>query len=239
MSKLLVLFLAGFIGLSLRYIVYGRFEPDQLLILLLFPIGAILILFIMKWQYNKDRDFEPVEEDKYFVTRMGDRVSRTKKPIYNNRDQIGFYQRLYPTWWKRIVADIMNNPGQWYLNLSFSLKNGDTVTFKGEKENKIKGNNEWNIYRNDMQIGKARTDLSWKNIGKLRKDLILEYANNNYYFKSFGIGSKTEISLNDSIIATGERVRGSVYELKIDCPDNHDPEILFMGYIMFNYQFAQ
>ncbi len=90
-----------------------------------------------------------------------------------------------------------------------------------------------------MQIGKARTDLSWENVRKLREGLILEYANNNYYFKSFGIGSKTEISLNDSIIATGERVRGSVYELKIGCPDNNEAEILIMAYIMFNYQFAQ
>ncbi|WP_117161779.1 hypothetical protein [Paraliobacillus sp. X-1268] len=239
MSRLLVLFLAGFIGLSLRYMVYGEFEQKQLLILLLFPVGAIVILCIMKWQYNKDRDFEPEKQDKYMMTRMGDRVSKTNKQMYNSQEYIGSYRRFYNGWWKRVVADIMDNPGQWYLNLSFSLKNGDTITFRGKKENKIKGNNEWIIYQNDIHIGTARTDFSWKNATKLRESLFLEYDNNTYYFKSFGIGSKTEITLNDSIIATGERIRGSVYELMIDIPDNNKAEILFMSYILFNYQFGQ
>lgn len=57
--------MAGFIGLSLRYMVYEEFEQEQLLILLLFPVGAIVILCIMKWQNNKDWDFEPEEQYKY------------------------------------------------------------------------------------------------------------------------------------------------------------------------------
>lgn len=51
MSRLIVFFIVGFIGLSLRYIILGKFEWDQLFLLLFFPVGAVLVLFIMKWQY--------------------------------------------------------------------------------------------------------------------------------------------------------------------------------------------
>ncbi|MBM7660237.1 hypothetical protein JOC85_001004 [Bacillus mesophilus] len=239
MSRLLVLFIAGFIGMSLRYILNGEFEANQLFTLLLFPVGSIFLLFVMKYQYNKDRDFKPEPQDQYMVTMMGDRVSRTKKHMYLNTDHIGSYQRCYSRWWKRVVADVMDNPGQWYLNLNFSLSNGDTVTFKGRNENNLKGNSEWIIYRNDRQIGTVSTDYSLKNATKLQEGLFLEYGDQTYYYKSFGIGSRTEISLDDSVIATGERVRGSVYQLVPDNPDHIELEMIFMGYILFNYQFGQ
>lgn len=66
------------------------------------------------------------------VTRMADRVSKTKKQIYNSQKYIGSYRRSYDGWWKCVVADIMDNSGQWYLNLSFSLIKGDAVTFRGK-----------------------------------------------------------------------------------------------------------
>ena len=239
MSRLLVLFLAGFIGLSLRYIVYGEFETGQLLTLLLFPVGAFAVLFILKWQYNKDRDFKPEEQDRYMVTRMGDRVSRTTKQMYADRSHIGSYRRFYHAWWKRLVADVMDKPGQWYLNLSFSLANGDQVVFQGRKENKVTGNNEWTIYQNDKEIGAIRTDYSWKNASALKESLYLDYNENTYHFQSFGIGSKTEVSINDTTIATGERTKGSVYEFIGNSTYDEELKMLFMSYILFNYQFGQ
>ncbi|MFZ3578766.1 hypothetical protein [Virgibacillus sp. DJP39] len=114
MSKLLALFIAGFIGLALCYIVLGKFELNQLFLLLLFPIASVLILFVMKWQYNKDLHFKPELKDRFMVTRLGDRVSTTAKQMFNNEEHIGSYNRFYNKWWKRIIADVMDSPGLWY-----------------------------------------------------------------------------------------------------------------------------
>ncbi|PAV31498.1 hypothetical protein CIL05_02250 [Virgibacillus profundi] len=239
MSRLIVLFIAGFIGLSLRYIIIGEFELNQLLLLLLFPIASVLLLFIMKWQYNKDRDFYPNQAEKNMVTRLGDRVSTTTKQMYKDTTQLGSYHRFYHRWWKRIVADVMDNSGQWYLNLSFSLLNNDQVIFKQKNENKIHGNKEWIIYHNDKEVGTIHSDYSIKNAAKLKESLYLEYGQNTYHFKSFGIGAKTEIYNNDNTVATGNRISDSVYQLIMNPNNKHNPEMLFMVYTLFNYEFGQ
>lgn len=239
MSRLLVLFIAGFIGLSLRYIILGEFELNQLLLLLLFPIASILLIFIMKWQYNKDRVFSPDNGEKHILTRLGDRVSTTTKQIYQHESRLGSYHRYYNSWWKRIVADVMDNSGQWYLNLSFLLLNNDQVVFKQKNENKVRGNKEWIIYHNDKAVGTIRTGYTMKNAARLKESLYLEYGQNTYQFKSFGIGTKTEIYHNDTIVATGNRIRSSVYQLIMNSKNEHSPEMLFMVYILFNYEFGQ
>ncbi|WP_186580468.1 tubby C-terminal domain-like protein [Aquibacillus kalidii] len=239
MTKLLVLFLAGFVGLSLRYIVYGEFNVNQLYLLLMFPIGALLAIFIMRSQYNKDRDFKPEEKDTYLVTRLGDRVSEAPKQLYNHNVHIGSFHRFYTSRWKRLVADTMGKPGQWYLNLSFSLSNGDEFLFRGKKENKLRGNNEWTLYMNEVEVGTVRTDYSLKNASKLKESLYLDYHGDSFHFKSLGIGSKTEISLDDVTVATGKRTRNSVYQLVVNETHATIAPILFMVYILFNYEFGQ
>ncbi|WP_143469692.1 hypothetical protein [Lentibacillus sediminis] len=238
MSRLLVLFIAGFIGLSLRYIVLGEFELNQLLLLLMFPAASVLVLFIMKKQYNKDRDFHPDRGEKGMVTRLGDRVSATKKQMYSGETHMGSYHRFYHSWRKRIVADIMT-PGKWYLNLSFTLSNHDQVLFKPKNENKVRENKEWMIYHNDKEVGSIRTDYSWKNARKLKESLYLEYGQNTYHFKSLSIGAKTEIYHNDTTVATGSRKGISVYQLVMNNECEHDQEMLFMVFILFNYEFGQ
>ncbi|WP_054861299.1 hypothetical protein [Gracilibacillus sp. JCM 18860] len=242
MSNLLILFIFGFIGLSLRFIIIGEFELDQLFLLLLFPIASILVYFIMKWQYNKDRNYEPRMGERDLVTRLGgDRVSTTKKKMYHGKKLIGTYQRFYNRWWKRVVADIMNNPGLWYLNLTFSLSNGgEEIVFKGKNETRIRRNNEWIIYLNNEVIGTVKTDYSLKNMGgKLKESLYLEYKGNTYHYQSLSIRSVTEIIVRDSKIARGERVSGSIYELTVNDSHVKEAQMLFMVYILFNYQFGQ
>lgn len=159
--------------------------------------------------------------------------------MYHGKKLIGTYQRFYNRWWKRVVADIMNNPGLWYLNLTFSLSNGEEIVFKKKNETKIRGNNEWIIYLNNEGIGTVKTDYSLKNIGKLKESLYLEYKGNTYHYQSSSIRSVTEISVRGSKIATGERVSGSVYELTVNDSHEKEAQMLFMVYILFNYEFGQ
>lgn len=113
------------------------------------------------------------------------------------------------------------------------------MIFKQENENKISGNKLWVIYHNDKEAGTICTNYSIKNAAKLKESLYLEFGQNTYQFKSFGIGAKTEIYHNDTIVATGNRIRDSVYQLIINSRNEHNSEILFMVYILFNYEFGQ
>ncbi|WP_166000691.1 hypothetical protein [Bacillus sp. Cs-700] len=240
MNKLLLLFIVGFIGLALRYLVLGEFEVDQLLLLLSFPVGAILIVFIMKRQQNKDRSFQPGVDEIHMVTRLGDRVSEVPKQLYDRQELLGSYKRFYNSRWKRVVADIMDSPGRWFLNLTFSSEDGKIVLL-AKNDKPLRDTTEWLILLNDNEVGKIQMDYSVKNVATLNESLYLEYRNQTYHYTSFGIGATTKISTNNDTIAEGKRAElgNSIYALDIDDTYKEEAEILFMGFVLFNYHFSQ
>ncbi|PFG12237.1 hypothetical protein ATG70_0414 [Bacillus sp. es.036] len=241
MNKLLLLFIVGFIGLAFRYLVLGKFELDQLLLLLSFPVGAILIVFIMKRQQNKDRTFQPGVDEIHMVTRLGDRVSEVPKQLYDRQELLGSYKRFYNSRWKRVVADIMDSPGRWFLNLAFSSEDGNEIVLQAKNDKPLRDTTEWLILFNDSEVGKIQMDYSVKNVASLKESLYLEYRNQTYHYTSFGIGAKTKISTNNHTIAEGERAElgNSIYAFDIDDTYKEDAEILFMGFVLFNYHFSQ
>ncbi len=241
MNKLLLLFIVGFIGLALRYLVLGEFELDQLLLLLSFPVGAILIVFIMKRQQNKDRSFQPGGNEIHMVTRLGDRVSEGPKQLYDRQELLGSYKRFYNSRWKRVVADIMDSPGRWFLNLAFSSKSGNEIVLQAENVKPLRDTTKWLILFNDNEVGKIQMDYSVKNAATLNESLYLEYRNQTYHYTSFGIGATTKISTNNDTIAEGKRAElgNSIYALDIDDTYKEEAEILFMGFVLFNYHFSQ
>ncbi|ENH96991.1 hypothetical protein J416_07927 [Gracilibacillus halophilus YIM-C55.5] len=239
MTTLLVLFILGFIGLCLRYLLKGEFEIDQLFILFLFPMASIGIVYVQKWQYNKDRDYAPDQYYTDYVTRLGDRISRTKKQVYYNGERIGFYYRFYQARWQRFIADMMGKSGQWYLNLTFSFVNDEQIEIKGVKQNNIFKHNQWDIYTSDVKAGEIHTDYSVKNATKLKESMLVEYNGRQYYYTSFGIGSKTEVYEGDTCIAKGKRLGDSVYHFHPTYETIENEKLLFVAFIVFNYEFHQ
>ncbi|MGG1686490.1 tubby C-terminal domain-like protein [Pseudalkalibacillus sp. NRS-1564] len=241
MGKLLLLFVVGFIGLALRYLFLGKFEMDQLLLLMVFPVAAILILFVMKWQHKKDLAFQPEADEERMVTRLGDRVSAAPKRVFDGQELVGEYKRFYHKPWKRVVADIMDSPGRWFLNLAFSSEDGHHIVLKGKNENSIRGTNEWLIFSNNDEVGSIQMDYSVKNVAKLKESLYLNYYDHTYHYQSFGIGSKTVIRRDNHKIAEGKRaeVGNSIYELDMVDTYKAEADVLFMGFVLFNYHFSQ
>ncbi|PKR76741.1 hypothetical protein CEY16_13050 [Halalkalibacillus sediminis] len=239
MGHLMLLLFAVLVGLTLRLIVNGQFEMDQFLLILLCSLGAVGILLFEKNQIKRDRNFVPNHSGNQMVTRMSNRLVSSSKQIYDYNKFIGTYRRFYNSSWKRFVAGIMRRPGHWYLNLSFLFSDGEEYIFVGINENKLHGNQKWKVYRGDEEVGLVRTDLSIKNASKLKESLFLEYDHKTYWYRSFGIGSKTEVSVDENTVASGERARGFVYQFTPSHGTEHDAKMLCMVYILFNYQFGQ
>ncbi|MGM0834705.1 MAG: hypothetical protein ACQEV7_01020 [Bacillota bacterium] len=127
------------------------------------------------------------------------------------------------------------------MNLSFELQGGDKIKFIEQRKKKLRFNETWNIVKHGQIIGEVKTDYSMINAAKLQEGLTLEMNDKVYYFKSFGIGSKTEVLLDDMVIAKGERSDSlrSKYHFEIFEGYEELELMLMMTYIFFNYVHKQ
>ena len=236
-GRLLFLFMIGAIGLLLRFIFLEKFAWNQLFTLLLFPVGALILWLIMRWQILRDSNFNPIYETNSYHTHMGERYSSGKKVLFKGKQKIGEFHRFYPKWWQRVVNEILEGDGKWYMNLSFNLHNESEVRFIHLKGKKIQSNESWHIVKNEQLIGKVTTDCSLKNATKLKEGIILEIDEEIYYFTSFGIGSETKVVINNEVIATGGRSNSLRFQYHFDVKEGHREieSLLVMTYILFNY----
>jgi hypothetical protein len=241
LGRLLALFVVGTIGILLRFINLEKFEWSQLFSLLLFPIGAIGIWFIRKWQMKRDSSYRPNETRNVWHTHMGERYSAGKKLLFKGDQIIGEYHRFYPHWWQHLINEIIEGDGKWYMNLSFTIHNGKKVQFVEQKKKKFRINETWKIIQDERMIGQVRTDYSFKNASKLKEGLILEIKDRTYYFESFGIGSQTKVLLDNEVIATGKRSNTLLSQYHFEVKEGYKEiePLLFMTYILFNYVFNQ
>jgi hypothetical protein len=234
---LLALFVVGAIGMTLRFILLGKLEWNQLFILLLFPIGAASILLIKRWQIKRDSNYQPNETHDIWYTHMGERYSTGKKLLFKGSQKIGEFRRFYPHWWQRIVNEVIEGDGKWYMNLSFTLHNGSLIQFVEQKQKKIHFNQTWHIIQNEEVIVTVRTDYSLKNAAKLQEGLILEIHNQTFYFQSFGIGSHTKVLMDDEVIAIEERSHLLRFQYQFEVKEGFEEIelLLVMTYVLFNY----
>ncbi len=238
MTRLLVLFLAGFIGLLLRFVYVGEFELNQLLLLILFPIGAIVIALITRKQYINDQEYRPPAEMLTRSTRLADRVSDQPKPIFSNQHKIATYQRVYEKWWQRYVADGMGRPGNWYLKLHISFEDGPTLTI--QELQKKQANRTWGIYQNEKQIGSIAVDQSLKTVKDQQRKLFVQYENRHYEWQSALIGSRASLFDAHQEIAIGDRKERSIRALRFTAQlDSEEEQLLTTTYLFFNYIFGK
>ncbi|HWO95890.1 MAG TPA: hypothetical protein VNM45_06075 [Bacillus sp. (in: firmicutes)] len=241
MERLLFLFIIGAIGMTLRFVILGKFEWNQVLTLFLFPIGAIVVWFIHRWMIERDSNYKPKQIDENWNTYLGERYSTGKKLLYKGTQRKGEYHRFYQHWWQHLFNEVIEGGGKWYMNLSFELQGGDKIKFIEQKKKKLRFNETWHIVQHDQIIGKVKTDYSMKNAAKLQEGLTLEMNDKVYYFKSFGIGSETEVLLDNKVIAKGKRSDSLRYKYHFEITEGYEElePTLMMTYILFNYVHKQ
>lgn len=221
----------------LRFLFLGKFELNQLLSLLLFPAGILILLLIHTWQMKRDSNYIPNHPEDTWNTHIGERYSSGKKILYKGNVKQGEYHRFYRHWWQHAFNEVVEGDGKWFMNLSFYLQNGDHFTFADQKKKIFRSNGTWHIYQNDQMIGKVKTDYSLKNSAKLQEGLFLELEDSTYYYKSISMDSKTEVLLNNRVIARGKRsaLLKSQYHFEAVESFKGIEALLMMTFILFNY----
>ena len=208
MGYLLSLFVAGMIGLSLRFIILDKFELYQLAILLVFPVVAVLLYFFLRNQTRRDQAFQPFNSEGKWMFRLGNAITPNWKPIYAHQQCKGNFRRIYRSPWKMFIADIMRSTGRWYLNLEAKMENGDHFAFVNQEENKLLGNDQWILQKNREAIGRVQTDLSMKNASKLKGILEANIEGRHYQFHTYGMSDGVELYADDRLIGRGYRGKG-------------------------------
>ncbi|WP_017186751.1 hypothetical protein [Alkalibacillus haloalkaliphilus] len=237
MGYLILLTIAGLIGLSLRMIVVGEFEINQFLLLLLFPLAAIGILYFQRHQVKKDQSFEPINSKGAWVIRLGDTVFNRWKPLYAEQLLKGQFRRYYQSSWKMLVAETMRSTGRWYLNLMFEMKDGRSITFENPQENRLIGNDRWAIFENDEIVGEVRTDLSFKNATQLKGRLKATIGQTEYVFQTYVTNSQVEVFVGNTMIGRGQREKGYQYYFR-PMTTNEDEAMYLTGiFILITYYF--
>ncbi|NLP52519.1 hypothetical protein [Bacillus sp. RO1] len=242
MGKLLFLFILGTIGMTLRFLIVGEFEWNQVFILFIFPIGAFVVWFIHRWMVSRDVNYIPSNTDETWNTHMGERYSTGVKQLYKRKKKVAVYRRFYQHRWQHWVNEVVEGDGNWYMNLSFELAVGGKVEFVEKRSSLFKNNTNWIMVRDGEPVGKVKTEFSMKNAAKLKEALTVEIEDKVIYYQSFGIGSATDVLIDDHVIAKGIRseVLRSKYHFElVDDDYTKLEEILVMGFILFNYVHKQ
>jgi hypothetical protein len=233
LGRLLLLFVVGAIAMTARFFILGVYDWEQMLTLLLFPAGALVLFFIRLWELHQEACYVPKSTQNVWHTYTREKYATNVKILYKGTEQIATYQRFYRHWWQKVVTMILEGEGKWYMNLSFTMQDNSQITFVEQQSSIWKANEMWHIVRDGEIIGSVKTDYSLKNAVKLQEGLFLQLGDTTYYYKSFGIGSKTEVLREGTVIATGKRITRWEYSF-----DGEDLPLV-MTYILFNYVFSQ
>ncbi|QDP41056.1 tubby C-terminal domain-like protein [Radiobacillus deserti] len=235
MGKLLVFFIAGSIGILLRFFILGKFDLDQLFLLLLFPIATIFVYGIMRYQIRKDASFQATGDPYDMQTKMAERYSTGLKVVTHGKDIIGEFNRFYKKKWHRVITEVIGST--FHINLTFNLSSH--IKIVGINEHALARNSQWEIYENNKLVGQIRTDHSLKNVAKLKETFILELGEETFNFYSLSIGSETKVEKNNLEVANGKRRKGSIYGITVNEANKQHEEVLFAVFVLFNYVYEQ
>lgn len=238
MIKMFVLFVAASIGMTLRWVILGEYEPSQLLFPFLFLLVSPLFLWISIRQKNKDAAFSPIDSSTKWTTSLKDKWLTGEKKIFQEGELIATYTRVYSKKYHKIVADLMRTPGLWFLQLAFRFKDGRTFTVTNEEN--WKGNARYTIWESNSKVGEIRSNIKSKHIKELLEHTVLEFGGHIYEFRARTIRSHIEVLKDGDSIGDVERKPiGGARWLNLNLSEVNDKNepFLLMSWIVFSYRF--
>ncbi|WP_416150019.1 hypothetical protein ACM26V_03200 [Salipaludibacillus sp. HK11] len=238
MTKMIAFFLVALIGIALRRLILGEYESYQLQLTYIFLVASVVFLWISISQKRKDGAYTPIHSKEQWTTSLSDKWFTGEKRIYQREELVATYNRFYTRKYHKIVADLMNTPGLWFLQLTFHFKNGRTFTVTSNEN--WKGNARYTIWEKDKNVAEIRSDLKSEHVKKLLEQTLIEIGGNVYEFRARTIQSRIELVKNGEPIGEVDRdLIGGIRSLSFhssEVSDESEP-ILLICWIVFTYRF--
>ncbi|MBU9720379.1 MULTISPECIES: hypothetical protein [Bacillaceae] len=237
MTKLIAFFFVALLGITLRWLIIGEYNPTQLQLAFILLAAAPFILLISLVQKKKDEVYKPLHPNNEWSTSLKDKWLTGSKKLYYGYNLVATFNRVYEKTYHKVIADLMNTPGLWFLKLQFNFENGNSYFVKSE--DKKKQNTLFVIFDENIPIAEMITDMRVKNIKKLIENINLKIDKRVYEFRARSIRSDIEIYKDGGRVGLINRNSNGIRTLtfKEEAVSKEDKPILLIGWITFTYRF--
>lgn len=198
MLELLFLFVLLLFTALARYLVYGAFEPLSFAMIFLLPIAAVVMFLISKKLADKERSYFPKDIDGWSFYSL-QKSLLIKKPLYEGTIKRGYIKRYFPHKWQYVFGDIFGD--NWYLCLNIEIDQ-NKYDVRWYREKRLSNQDQWKIYKNGEQIGKAATQINLNNATKLKEAITYIFNESEYTSSASTLTSKISLTTNEELYAT-------------------------------------
>lgn len=231
MVELNLLFVLLLLTAFVRYLVFGAFEPLLFASTFLYPVAALAIFIISKRLANKERFYQPKDIAGWSFYNIQKSLI-IQKPLFKGTDQRGYVKRYFPQKWQYAFGDIFDF--NWYLSLEIQIDQ-DIYDVRWYREKWFRNQDQWEIYKNGEQIGKAHTLINLKNVTKLKEAIQYRFYDTSYISSASTVTSTISLTQNEELLGTLKRNHIMSNVQVIDIQENR-PEYL-VSLIVHSYYF--
>lgn len=233
MIKLNAMFVLLLLTAWARYLVYGAFELKMFLLVFLLPIFSIVIYYFGKRIAKKEYTFTPRNRDEWSMY-YAQSVLHTPKSLYKENKKRGELQVYFQQRWHYLVDKLVGDKSPWYLSLKVTVDECiyDVKWFRKKKFNK---DENWKIYKDGDQIGKATTNIKLKNVMKFKEVLAINIGELDYQILSYTVNGTATIYQDEELVGSVKREHLVSRELLMEVKDDN-PDLL-VGLLLFRWYF--
>ncbi|MDR4934966.1 hypothetical protein RGU11_01080 [Rossellomorea marisflavi] len=167
MIQLLFYFVMVMVVALFRYLVFDAFDPELLGAAFLFPVGALILYVLTKHIEKKEQAYVPKDVTGWSFYHL-QRSFSVPKPLFKGDQKRGYLKRYYENKRRFILGEMVSS--NWYVSMEIKIDE-ELYQVKWYREHRFSMQEHWEIVRNGVLIGKAKTLVNSKRVGK-RKQVI-------------------------------------------------------------------
>ncbi|MCM2589839.1 hypothetical protein [Rossellomorea marisflavi] len=167
MIQLLFYFVMVMVVALFRYLVFDAFDPELLGAAFLFPVGALILYVLTKHIEKKEQAYVPKDVKGWSFYHL-QRSFAVPKPLFKGDQKRGYLKRYYENKRRFLLGEMVSS--NWYVSMEIKIDE-ELYQVKWYREHRFSMQEHWEIVRGGVPIGKAKTLVNSKSVGK-RKQVI-------------------------------------------------------------------
>ncbi|MEW4328777.1 hypothetical protein Q0N12_19160 [Rossellomorea marisflavi] len=167
MIQLLFYFVMVMVVALFRYLVFDAFDPELLGAAFLFPVAALILYVLTKHIEKKEQAYVPKDVKGWSFYHL-QRSFAVPKPLFKGDQKRGYLKRYYENKRRFLLGEMVSS--NWYVSMEIKIDE-ELYQVKWYREHRFSMQEHWEIVRGGGPIGKAKTLVNSKRVGK-RKQVI-------------------------------------------------------------------